>query len=195
MIILTRLAGIQKKLIEKACKVMNNAYMFWGFQVGAAVLAEDGRIYEGCNVESRVSGLGTCAERNAINHAVLHGNRKIKGIAVVMNSESLNEPRPYGACLQYIHDFAENTSIEIAMVKARGERILFETVQTKTLANCCHFPMNHRALDSRRGAFLLMEIVCPPSLSKHQKAQLPQDYLAPPIEGKYDIGEARAPSR
>jgi len=49
VIILTRLAGIQKKLIEKACKAMNNAYVLWGFQVGAAVLAEDGRIYEGCD--------------------------------------------------------------------------------------------------------------------------------------------------
>jgi cytidine deaminase len=114
--------------------------VLWGFQVGATVLAEDGRIYEGCNVESWVSGLGTCAERNAINHAVLHGNRKIKGIAVVINSESPNEPRPCGACLQYVHDFAENTSIEIAMAKARSERILFETIQTKKLAELLPFP-------------------------------------------------------
>jgi cytidine deaminase len=140
VIILTRLAGIQKKLIEKACKAMNNAYVLWGFQVGAAVLAEDGRIYEGCNIESWVSGLGTCAERNAINHAVLHGNRKIKGIAVVINSKSPNEPRPCGACLQYIRDFAENTSIEITMVKARSERILLETIQTKKLAELLPFP-------------------------------------------------------
>lgn len=62
---------------------MNNAHVFWGFKVGAAVLAEDGKIYGGCKVESWVSGLGVCAKRCVINHAVLHRNRKIEEIAVV----------------------------------------------------------------------------------------------------------------
>jgi hypothetical protein len=136
VIILTRTAGIKKKLIEKTCEAMNNTHVLWGFQVGAAVLAGDGRIYEGCNVESWVSGLAP-ARKETFSRLFRRRNSQ----------------------------------------------------------NCSHFPTNHRALDSRRGAFLLMEIVCLPSMPKHQKAQLPQDYLAPPIEGKYDIGEARAPSR
>ncbi|PMB75053.1 MAG: cytidine deaminase [Candidatus Bathyarchaeota archaeon] len=110
------------------------------FGVGAAVLAENGKIYEGCNVESWVSGLGICAERCAINHAVLHGNRKIKKVAVVIDAKGKNEPKPCGACLQYIHDFAENSKIEIVMAKARNGKVLFETVKVKTLEEMLPFP-------------------------------------------------------
>ncbi|MGQ9623859.1 MAG: cytidine deaminase [Candidatus Bathycorpusculaceae bacterium] len=123
----------EKRLLETALKGMRNAYVLWGFAVGAAVLAEDGRIYEGCNVESWVSGLGICAERCAINHAILHGNRKIEKVAVVMDAKSQSEPKPCGACLQYINDFAKSSKIEIVMAKARSGEVLFETVRVKTL--------------------------------------------------------------
>jgi cytidine deaminase len=128
------------KLLEAAFKAMNNAYVLWGFRVGAAVLAEDGQIYGGCNVESWISGLGICAERCAINHAVLHGNRKIKEIAIIMGADKQNEPRPCGACLQYIYDFAENPKIKIVMAKAENEKILFETVKVKTAEELLPFP-------------------------------------------------------
>jgi cytidine deaminase len=130
----------EKKLLEMALKAMDNAYVLWGFKVGAAVIAEDGQIYEGCNVESWVSGLGICAERCAINHAVLHGNRKIKEIAIIMDANSKNEPRPCGACLQYIYDFAENPKIKIVMAKAKKSGILFETVEVKTVEDLLPFP-------------------------------------------------------
>jgi len=128
------------KLLEAAFEAMNNAYVLWGFRVGAAVLAEDGQIYEGCNIESWISGLGICAERCAINHAVLHGNKKIKEIAIVMEADKQNEPRPCGACLQYIHDFAENPKIKIVMAKAENGKILFETVKVKTAEELLPFP-------------------------------------------------------
>jgi cytidine deaminase len=130
----------EKKLLEAALKAMDNAYMLWGLKVGAAVLADDGQVYEGCNIESWISGLGTCAERCAINHAVLHGNRKIEGIAIVMEAEGHSEPRPCGACLQYIYDFADNPKIKIVMAKAESGRILFETVKVKTLEEMLPFP-------------------------------------------------------
>lgn len=79
--------------------------MLWGFGVGAAVLAGDGKIYGGCNVESWISGLGVCAERCAIQHAVLHGNKKIMEIAVVVDAEDKSEIKPCGAYLQYIFGF------------------------------------------------------------------------------------------
>jgi len=123
----------EKRLLEAALKAMDNAFVLWGFKVGAAVLAENGQIYEGCNVESWVSGLGTCAERCAVNHAVLHGNRKIEEIAIVMDTKSHNEPTPCGACLQYIYDFVHKSKIKIVMAKVEKGRILFETVKVKTL--------------------------------------------------------------
>lgn len=130
----------EKKLLESALKAMSNAYVLWGLKVGAAVLADDGQIYMGCNIESWISGLGTCAERCAINHAVLHGNRKIEGIAIVMGAEGHNGPRPCGACLQYIYDFADDPKIKIVMAKVENGRILFETVKVKTLDEMLPFP-------------------------------------------------------
>ena len=104
------------------------------------MIGEDGEIYEGCNVESWISGLGTCAERCAIDHAVLHGNRRIKEIAIVMDVNSNNAPIPCGACLQYIRDFAENSEIKIVMAKAKNGKILFGTVGVKTVRELLPFP-------------------------------------------------------
>jgi cytidine deaminase len=137
---MVKIDDTKKKLLETALKAMDNAYVLWGLKVGAAVLADDGQVYEGCNIESWISGLGTCAERCGINHAVLHGNRKIKEIAIVMNAEGHDEPRPCGACLQYIYDFAKNPRIKIVMAKVENGRILFETVNVKTLEEMLPFP-------------------------------------------------------
>lgn len=130
----------KKELLNAALKAMNNAYVLWGFKVGAAVLAEDGKIYGGCNVESWVSGLGICAERNAINHAILHGGRKIKAIALTTDIASRDNLRPCGACLQYIHDFAADSKIKIVMAKARRDKISFETIEVKTLSELLPSP-------------------------------------------------------
>jgi len=137
---MVKIGESEERLLEVALKAIYGAYVLWGFKVGAAVLASDGQIYEGCNVESWISGLGICAERCAINHAVLHGNRKIKEIAVVAHIDSHNDSRPCGACLQYIYDFAENSKIKIIMAKAENSRILFETVKIKTLEELLPFP-------------------------------------------------------
>jgi cytidine deaminase len=130
----------EKKLLQAALNAVDKAYVLWGFRVGAAVLAEDGQVYEGCNVESWVSGLGICAERCAIDHAILHGNKKIREIAIVMDADKRNEPRPCGACLQYIHDFAKNSKTEIIIAKAQDQKILIETVDVKTIGELLPSP-------------------------------------------------------
>jgi cytidine deaminase len=130
----------EEELLGAALKAIDNAYVLWGFKVGAAVLAEDGQIYEGCNVESWVSGLGICAERCAINHAVSHGNRKIRELAVVTEKNVYGEPKPCGACLQYINDFAVNSKIKIVMANMNKGRILSETVKVKMLEELLPFP-------------------------------------------------------
>jgi cytidine deaminase len=135
-----KIGETEKNLLDASLIALKNAYVLWGFKVGAAVFAEDGQVYEGCNVESWVSGLGTCAERCAINHAVLHGNRKIKELAVVMNANSCGEPRPCGACLQYISDFSVNPQIKVVMAKAEKGKILKETVNVRKLEALFPFP-------------------------------------------------------
>ncbi len=137
---MVKVGDSEKKLLNAALKAMDKAYVLWGFKVGSAVLATDGHVYEGCNIESWVSGLGICAERSAINHAILHGNQKIEKIAIIMDTSSHNEPKPCGACLQYINDFAKNSKIKIVMAKAEKGRILFETVKVKALDELLPFP-------------------------------------------------------
>jgi cytidine deaminase len=126
-------------LLEAAFEAMSKAYVLWGVRVGAAVLAEDGRIYEGCNVESWISGLGICAERCAINHAVLHGNKRIKEVAVVMEDNDHSAPRPCGSCLQYIHDFASNAKVKVIMARAENGRILMDSAVVKTVGELLPF--------------------------------------------------------
>ncbi|MEM3783538.1 MAG: cytidine deaminase [Candidatus Bathyarchaeia archaeon] len=123
----------EKKLLEEALKALKNAYVLWGFRVGASVLAQDGKVYSGCNVESWISGLGICAERCAIHHAVLHGNKKIREVAVVADVKNKSEIKPCGACLQSIADFAETPEIKIVTAKVDGDKVLFETVKVKML--------------------------------------------------------------
>ena len=141
--------GKEQELLQTALKVMEKAYVLWGFKVGAAVLAEDGEVYEGCNVESWISGLGICAERNAINHAVLHGNKRINTVAVVIEEKNIEAPRPCGVCLQYIKDFSEN-NVKVIMAKAKAGKILSESVDVKTIGELLpySYEMRQRALDS-----------------------------------------------
>lgn len=137
---MTYVGETEKKLLDASLQALGNAYVLWGFPVGAAVIAENGQAYEGCNVESWVSGLGTCAERSAINHAVLHGYRKISMLALVIDARAKNPPRPCGACLQYISDFSVSPDIKVIMARAMNGKILAETIEVKNLSELFPFP-------------------------------------------------------
>lgn len=101
---------------------MANAYCpITGFPVGAAVLSATGNIYQGCNVQSVTSGMGVCAERSAIDHAVACGEYCLAAIAV---TSELEEPiSPCGMCLQYIGEFSQvaDNDIEIVMTGSTGK--------------------------------------------------------------------------
>jgi len=109
------------QLIAGAKRGMQNAYcVVSGFPVGAAVLTASGRIFQGCNSESVISGMGVCAERSAIDHAVACGEYRYEAIAVI--SELEKPIAPCGMCLQYIGEFSQvaDRDIEILMVGAVG---------------------------------------------------------------------------
>lgn len=93
-----------KELMKMAIEARQNAYAPYShFAVGAALLAESGRVYTGCNIENASYGLTCCAERNAIFAAVGDGERRFKMLAVAADS---HEPvAPCGACRQVIAEF------------------------------------------------------------------------------------------
>ena len=93
-----------QKLYETAKDAAKNAFApFSNFHVGAALLASDGRIFTGCNVENSSYGATICAERTALVKAVSEGARQFTAIAVVSQD---GEAWPCGICRQVLYEFS-----------------------------------------------------------------------------------------
>ena len=106
------------KLVEAALAARLRAYApYSNFLVGAAILSDNGQIFEGCNVENASYGLAICAERSAVSAAVLMGQRKWRAIAVA----SRGAVTPCGACRQVLHEFG--AKIEVILVDAESREI------------------------------------------------------------------------
>ena len=96
----------KQTLLEQSIKARENAYVPYSkFQVGAALLAEDGQVFLGCNIENASLGLTNCAERTAIFKAVSQGVRSFKALAVSGDTEG--PISPCGACRQVIAEFCK----------------------------------------------------------------------------------------
>jgi cytidine deaminase len=94
-----------RKLIAAAKTAQRNAYAPYSkFHVGAALLAKNGKVFTGVNIENASYGLTICAERVALTKAVSEGHRKFQAIAVVAPSRALS---PCGACRQVLAEFGE----------------------------------------------------------------------------------------
>ncbi len=97
-------------LFASAYNAREKAYAPYSeFAVGAAILAANGKIYTGCNVENVSFPCGTCAEAGAIAAMNADGERLIKQIVVVAGGNSLVSP--CGACLQRIFEFANHDTL------------------------------------------------------------------------------------
>jgi len=97
---------LEKKLHAAAKRAYSRAYAPYSkFKVGAAILADDGKIYSGGNVENAAYPNGVCAETSAISAMVLGGAKKIRAIAVVAGGPKL--VTPCGGCRQRIAEFAD----------------------------------------------------------------------------------------
>jgi cytidine deaminase len=109
----------ETNLIQAALDAQEMSYSPYSkFRVGAAVLAETGEIFTGCNVESAAYPVSICAERTAIAKAVSEGVRKFKAIAVTGVGEDKNPQfcYPCGMCRQMLNEFFPKDAIVIAAI-------------------------------------------------------------------------------
>lgn len=100
------LSDEDRLLFNAAENVRGKAYApYSGFSVGAAILADDGNIYAGCNVENAAYPVGNCAEPSAIAAMLAGGGRRIAKIFVT--GPGATPVTPCGGCRQRIREFAD----------------------------------------------------------------------------------------
>lgn len=98
-------AEVIRSLLEKAEEARKKSYSPYSrYPVGAALMAKDGTIYAGCNVENVSYGAALCAERNALGSAVADGQRDFTAIAIIGSHETTPCPAASAArcCLNFM---------------------------------------------------------------------------------------------
>ncbi len=109
----------RSELVAAATRVKQNAYAIYSnFRVGAALLTDEGEVFQGCNVENSSYGLTICAERNAVFQAVAQGRNRFKAIAIVSDDDGFITP--CGACRQVLAEFAPR--LEIILTNKAGNK-------------------------------------------------------------------------
>lgn len=115
-------------LIKSALEARKKAYApYSGFTVGAALLAQNGQIFQGCNIESASFSPSNCAERTALFTAVAQGVRAFSAIAVVGGKTgeiALDYCPPCGVCRQMLAEFCEPVDFEIVIAKSESEYVM-----------------------------------------------------------------------
>ncbi len=110
--------SLSRSLTDAANDAKTKAYAPYSrFRVGSALLAEDGTVFTGCNVENSSFSLTICAERNALFKAVSEGHSVFRAIAVT--SDDPGFLTPCGACRQVLSEFAPD--IEVILATASGK--------------------------------------------------------------------------
>ena len=135
----------EREIIEAATKARDCALArYSNFCVGAALEAEDGRLFTGCNVESAAYEMTMCAERVTLWKALSEGVRRFRRIAVVADTDRLTPP--CGACRQLIWEFCGD--IPVVLANLRGE------TETLRMAELLPRPFDPQFLDEAgaRGA-------------------------------------------
>lgn len=104
------LTPAEAKLLDAAFDARTRAYAPYSkFQVGAALLVDDGTIFHGCNVENASYGATNCAERTAVFSAVAQGKHNFRAIAIVGDLET--PITPCGICRQVLAEFGHDTVV------------------------------------------------------------------------------------
>ncbi len=117
----------EQELVKAAFAARERAYTpYSGFAVGAALLAVDGSIYTGCNIENAAYSPTNCAERTAFFKAVSEGARDFCAIAIVGGrKEDVHDTgkvcAPCGVCLQVMMEFCDAQSFQVILARSAAQ--------------------------------------------------------------------------
>ena len=108
-----------KKLIEEAMKAREFSYSpYSNFKVGAALLAKNGKVYTGCNIENAAFTPTNCAERTAFFKAVSEGVTEFEKIVIVAGKDAIEDyTAPCGVCRQVMMEFCNPSKFMVIMAK------------------------------------------------------------------------------
>ena len=107
-----------QELIRTALDQLAYSYVPYShFHVGAALLAKNGTVYKGCNIENAAYTPSNCAERTAFFKAVSEGVKEFSAICVVggMHGEATEYAPPCGVCRQVMMEFCDPEEFEIIL--------------------------------------------------------------------------------
>ena len=111
--------AVIRKLIRTAVRQLSYSYAPYShFKVGAALLAENGTIYTGCNIENAAYTPTSCAERTAFFKAVSEGVRTFKAICI---TGGMN-----GVCRQVMMEFCSPEEFEIILAKGEDDYKMYK---------------------------------------------------------------------
>lgn len=129
----------EKQLIQEAHAAREMAYVpYSNFKVGAALLAKDGTVYRGCNIENAGYSMTNCAERTAFFKAISEGAKDFEKLVVVADTEG--PVSPCGACRQVISEFCD-PKMEVILTNLKGD------IQTTTVAELLPGAFSPKDLD------------------------------------------------
>jgi len=122
-----------EKMLELARQAMEGAYVPYSkYQVGACLLAEDGRVFTGCNIENASYGATICAERTAAVKAVSEGARRFVAIAIAARGSA---PYPCGVCRQVLNEFGPQMRVLVTWDDQHNDQFVEKTTLDALLPN------------------------------------------------------------
>ena len=116
--------ALVQKLIDTAIEQLNFSYTPYShFKVGAALLAKNGTIYGGCNIENAAYTPTNCAERTAFFKAVSEGVRAFDAICIVGGKDGVltEYAAPCGVCRQVMMEFCDPDSFQVILATSREQ--------------------------------------------------------------------------
>ena len=121
-----------EELIEKAIDMMKYSYTPYShFKVGAALLAKNGSIYTGCNIENAGLSATNCAERTAFFKAVSEGVKDFEAIAIVGGREGIltQATGPCGVCRQVMMEFCDPEAFAVILAVTKEDYKIYTLEQ------------------------------------------------------------------